>query len=1039
MAHRERPSEQTQFTRRRFLSGAAALILAPPALSDALGASAQFVDQPAPSPASPPHELAAAEEPHADETEHAPHESLSKLGYGTIALMLASFGQVIKEGNFTPYTSARSIGLLYATSAALEQFGNETDKHLAHEMKLEFTGVGGINLGLMGALPVITNVTKYVRFMAGNMLMGTPPEQTSSSPTQEGDANKATSRAVHDILHPVDINPHDQYMLDQHFAQTANRNLQPEDAPQQENEHVSLESVTISRINELVGEILKKEGASEARQMELEEFSTFMEGLFENKLQQIIGRGMALVDVVAPVGTTYLSTQVGNQLSSEVFEYKVRLEYMRQLREYRAQLVQLEQQPAFEPKIEDEVAPPTHLDEGLFVLEQKALCQGDSAVNSIRGYVGARVARAGNGSGSWLIGDPPLPFAYIEASKRGILPKYMAVNSALGIGGSLANGAATSAMLSERIIGERTTIDNVKATRAYFEGASILNGRIVEALKHPAKAARIITTGTDIKIDDYVNQAFAEAPDESLTTQDYTDQMRNYLESIKNGADPNIVIPVAKIVRQSVLGLARTGLSAAKANLEMIGTEHGRAQFVDRYLKLKLDEASHGHHHQQPDDLILQGEAVEYDEIMSRLQSWTPKEQMRYLRSLTYRYLTPGDFHKDSALGVMFAEDVLTDHPQLHELNDVMYTLTNQFVNTLRGKKNTEDSPITAADLAPEIKELFEKFGSSEPIQHLVEAAQPQLAKDKLADLSRAQAGYDLPYGELNQLSESASEVLYALTTQMPHVGALIEASKLSLNALDQVMQRMGFSAATKAQMKLALNSLLIMGVSSVADNVAASLFGLKTGELIIDELAAADESVTPEQVESLKFGVFVSSFSTAIHAGQNFKPGNGPNFAVERTVPDEAKLVVINKKASRATGVDQSATMLPLVDTVNAHQDSETRAQELKMHLRSRGENGFIAPMRIQKVPGWSAQQYQDALGEYGLHISQERIERFIINHPEDTMILTMRPEYLSDGKINTSPKGMDLKESATVTRHYPLQGLAVPTLLNGALISQI
>jgi hypothetical protein len=89
--------------------------------------------------------------------------------------------------------------------------------------------------------------------------------------------------------------------------------------------------------------------------------------------------------------------------------------------------------------------------------------------------------------------------------------------------------------------------------------------------------------------------------------------------------------------------------------------------------------------------------------------------------------------------------------------------------------------------------------------------------------------------------------------------------------------------------------------------------------------------------------------------------------------------------------------------------------------------------------VPGWSALQYQKALGEYGLHISQERIERFIINHPEDTMILTMRPEYLSDGSINTSPKGMDLKESATVTRHYPLQGLAIPTLLNGALISQI
>ena len=59
---------------------------------------------------------------------------------------------------------------------------------------------------------------------------------------------------------------------------------------------------------------------------------------------------MALVDVVAPIGTTYLSTQVGNQMSSEVFEYKVRLEYMRQLRKYQGQLTQLDHEPAFEPQ-----------------------------------------------------------------------------------------------------------------------------------------------------------------------------------------------------------------------------------------------------------------------------------------------------------------------------------------------------------------------------------------------------------------------------------------------------------------------------------------------------------------------------------------------------------------------------------------------------------------------------------------------------------------------------------------------------------------
>ena len=146
--------------------------------------------------------------------------------------------------------------------------------------------------------------------------------------------------------------------------------------------------------------------------------------------------------------------------------------------------------------------------------------------------------------------------------------------------------------------------------------------------------------------------------------------------------------------------------------------------------------------------------------------------------------------------------------------------------------------------------------------------------------------------------------------------------------------------------------------------------------------------------------------------------------------MPDVAKLVVIGADAVHIANVDQTAETLPLirVDDSTSNHDKQ-RIQEARENLKTRKESGVIKPIHLRKVEGWKPEDYQKALEQYGLSMSAERIQRFIMDHPENDMVIVARPAKLSDGHINTHPEPLELAESIRTTMHYPIQGLAAPS----------
>lgn len=1020
-----------QMSRRELLIGGLATLVA----TQLPGRSLENQDSDTPhAPSTSPQEPAFMSAEQVEEEAQQHHKAeLSWRSRLVIGEQMASFAQIIKNGHFTPYTSARSIANLYATTSWLKHTGNEADKHVAEEMKLEFTGTNNLNLGLAVALPYITNMTKYMRVVAGDLVTGLPAEQEDEVSEEKREGHNRSW--VREFLQPHDITREDQNGINTLFAP-----VQEGEPNNSERPDIKISTITAPAIDELIHRLRQEDGFADTSK----EAMTLIERVMENKLKQLIGRGSALIDVVAPLGTTYLSTQIGNELATEVFEYKYRLEYVREIKRHREHLAELATESAFEhdPTV-DVAAPPSHLQEGLHVLEHKALCAADETVNSIRGLMGARIARASNGSGIMVAGDPPLPFAYAEASKRGILPKLVAKTIQWGAVDTVSNGLLTSVQLAQRIIGPgdedegRVDSDDLMGTtHAYVSGATIMTNKVINALRDMRPTLRKVNNGTAVKLDAVCKKADEWGSDDDITAQDYTRLVQEFVTDLQEETNPHVVMPILKIMRQSAIGGYHSITKAIEANAKMIGTEEGRKDFFKRYIK--LEQPPHEGHHQAPDDLILQGEPVAYDEMASRLESWEPKDQLRYMRSVMFRYLTPDDFAEGSALGAIFADDILSSQPQITGYMSNVYDTAAEFVRMLRGQNDTEDTPITARNIAPQAKDIFNRFAASESVAQYLEE-RPPLAQDKLADMARSQAGYDLPYGELREWSENAQEVFFALTTQLPHVGAIVETAKIMLESFDKALNKAGADAKTKAALKLTLNSMLVMGVSSVADNVAAFLFGLKTGELIVDDLIAEDDTLTEEHADELKFTAMMTALNTAIHAGQNLLPGNGPNFSAARSVPDVGKLVAIGDEAARINNLDQTADSLPLIKPTSATEEETAHMEAAKESMRTRKDQGFPHAVRIHKVEGWTAEEYREMLAYYDLHMSPERIERFIMNHPSSDIILVPRPSRLEDGRANTHPESMSIKESVQTTRSYPIQGLGAPAVWLGHIMNEV
>lgn len=154
--------------------------------------------------------------------------------------------------------------------------------------------------------------------------------------------------------------------------------------------------------------------------------------------------------------------------------------------------------------------------------------------------------------------------------------------------------------------------------------------------------------------------------------------------------------------------------------------------------------------------------------------------------------------------------------------------------------------------------------------------------KTALRDAIVKMAGFNVEESEIAEgLSHSAKEVLYALLTQLSHVGAMIESAKSVFGSVDEAMGDLEPKA--KLMLKLNLSTVLSGGVSMFADNVAAFLFGIATNDKIIEDYIESVGGLPggEKQIKDLKLEGFMLSLWTAIMAGSLFKSGNGPNFSL--------------------------------------------------------------------------------------------------------------------------------------------------------------
>ncbi|HRN86278.1 MAG TPA: hypothetical protein PK863_03050 [Candidatus Dojkabacteria bacterium] len=412
-----------------------------------------------------------------------------------------------------------------------------------------------------------------------------------------------------------------------------------------------------------------------------------------------------------------------------------------------------------------------------------------------------------------------------------------------------------------------------------------------------AKLYRDENPELEFDLGQFIREVLELSPDESRSDA----LVREFFAKVKITDSRSFVMP-GYVVTNSLKALGHT-LQDGVVNVfsTVKGAVKDPRELVDKAVFLETDE-----HHEAGltiFDRLVEGQEISYEEFIQFLQGFNlasgNTDIIQSIMSFTVMTGTNEDVPSGAEMTTIskyMSEFIVSlgEHRNEKGMLKVLSKVNKFFedykeVLIAKFSNGSGKEPIDYSTIKPELVDTLLKMLDEG-------VANPELTKvlglsyddlnvvdrQALRDAIVKMGGFNVEESEIAEgLSHSAKEVLYALLTQLSHVGAMIESAKSVFGSVDEAMGDLEPKA--KLMLKLNLSTVLSGGVSMFADNVAAFLFGIATNDKIVEDYIESVGGLPggEKQAKELKLEGFMLSLWTAIMAGSLFKSGNGPNFSL--------------------------------------------------------------------------------------------------------------------------------------------------------------
>ena len=578
----------------------------------------------------------------------------------------------------------------------------------------------------------------------------------------------------------------------------------------------------------------------------------------ETDLSTKVAQISAITSVLAPMGTTYTSSSLSNDLKADVMRILYEQAFSRRV-------IQIKKEQGSDAII--------HADE----VQQAAANDADTMMNGRFGFSKLMFALAANTQGSWGLGDPP--------------EIYFAMNHADDLA-TLAAGHGLGAVNSE--------FYTLLLNAIWLKKAGILEpGAALDLFKFQWQTTKSIAgslLNSDLR---------------SVSFGNGKKQAAEVIEALNDKTDPEgklrralQAIPAARLQFGGYLAHKR------RQTEELLNGRLGNLD-LSNILEV-IDHDYSGIEHLTTEDLaevvakFTKGKNVNETKVLLLLEKVAQTSGAQKIASLLEAAANNNEEYSEDD-----DTEVLSDPAKVTEYSQI-FTRLNEMVNDT---KHPDRIGEALAEMKTSDDERYQRIATilssydEGTIQEAVRfLTRIEKGEDAIPGHETVDAGAEVSeamshaHEEHGFLSESAHEVLWALSTQIPSVPGLARFAEIMILKLAGVKAG---EAPTLEQLNKIIFTMLPIeaGMSAVADNVAAYLFAEKTllnffkstyGEDIFERFPKAQRIIA------------VTTKLLAEQAGSLTQVGNGPNFSQERCT------VVMDSSNSQGISIDRSAITMP-------------------------------------------------------------------------------------------------------------------------------
>lgn len=596
------------------------------------------------------------------------------------------------------------------------------------------------------------------------------------------------------------------------------------------------------------------------------------EGYLEVIQQDVVdslSQNAATTAIFAPLTTTYSSSAIADENHKNIYKQIARLRYVKDVIDVKRLQVS---------KKSSEYIDRNQVEQ----LQQDAQEKALDIMNGVAGYNHLSLTLSSNSNGMALIGDPPMLF-YL--SRHGA--KEFAELSAKGfVASEISEIALTYTFL--RRAGANVNIADFVFSYAVNQlrtlkkiGQSLTDGALRDvSFNGGRKASREVTR-------------LLQALDKDGINEDVRNEL---ISKMHETPEPSIFVDPRTLVKNKINRLETFTL--VRKTKEIVGS-------LSNTDTTTVSDEVH--------DYMLMFESGEFEDFVSffagnEYRELVENDQKGSIKALLKAMQMNGVKEESSKLTALLQSLVLQTHPQnggddadvehridssVPSVDFLMNSLTSIDAR-LEGKPGISRLFSDLMSITPEEFEMYENtlkkeqsegdiFSENELDEEKIEKIRAiydnlrilnqEDVRASLEDALLLAEEEDYVHEEEGLLTESATEVLYALTSQLPVVPSWVVISE---EGLERAFGAKG-GELTRQDVLNQVSALLGEGAlfSATADNVAAYLFVETVMDKIMTDYYGEDFYRSNHELQEI---VWTSSAMIAMIAGANSKYGNGPN-----------------------------------------------------------------------------------------------------------------------------------------------------------------